>query len=277
MSADKIGKFHVLETLGAGAHSSILKIRRECDGREYALKLVPIDEPEDKKFLEQAEHEFKVAERLHHPNVLKVFLYETEKDWLLRVKKAKLLLEYVPGKTLDQLPIVNTAKLLRVFSQASLGLAHMHERGVIHADIKPNNIMVGRGGIVKVIDFGLAWIKGVPKDRLQGTPEYMAPETGTHKLINERTDIYNFGATMYRLTTLRLPPMAIAMGGLDVEEKQFKKDLVPAHQINKAIPFELSKLIHHCLKFNALKRPETMSEVQTSLELLSEQFPCEDD
>ena len=65
---------------------------------------------------------------------------------------------------------------------------------------------------MKVIDYGLAWIKGEPKDRVQGTPEYMAPETVEHKLINERTDIYNFGATMYRLVTLQLPPSGVADG-----------------------------------------------------------------
>ena len=63
---------------------------------------------------------------------------------------------------------------------------------------------------MKVIDYGLAWIKGEAKDRVQGTPEYMAPETVEHKLINERTDIYNFGATMYRLVTLQLPPCWVA-------------------------------------------------------------------
>jgi len=84
---DKIGKFHVLETLGAGAHSSILRIRRVVDGREYALKLVPIDEPEDKKFLEQAKHEFDIGQRLHHENVLKVFAFETESDWLETVEQ----------------------------------------------------------------------------------------------------------------------------------------------------------------------------------------------
>jgi serine/threonine protein kinase len=277
MASEKIGKFIVLETLGAGAHSSILRIRRESDGREYALKLVPIDDPEDKKFLDQAKFEFDIGQRLHHPNVLKVFLFETESNWMFKVVKAKLLLEYVPGKTLDQVPIVNPAKLIDVFKQIAAGLVHFHERHVIHNDIKPNNIMLGRGGQVKIIDFGLAWIKGEPKGRVQGTPEYMAPETGTHKLVNERTEIYNFGATMYRLTTMRLPPMAIPRDGFDVDEKKFKLDLVPPHEINKAIPLELSKLIRKCLKFDALKRPQSMAEIHEYLEKLSQLHPHEEE
>lgn len=268
MASERIGKFLVLETLGSGAHSSVLRIRRESDGREYALKLIPIEEADDKKFLDQARHEHRVGTMVSHPNLLKIHAFETESNWLFQVKKAKLLLEYVPGKTLDQVPIVNPTKLIAVFAQAAAGLAHLHERHVLHADVKPNNILYG-GGKVKVIDYGLAWIKGEPKDRVQGTPEYMAPETGTHKLINERTDIYNFGATMYRLATLKLPPAAVSLDGLDIDEKHWKKELQPAHAINKGIPVELSRLIHRCLCFKAHGRPETMAEVHEELEKLA--------
>jgi serine/threonine protein kinase len=276
MATDKIGKFLVLQPLGAGAHSSILKIRREADGREYALKIVNIDDADDRKFLDQAKHEFRVGEMLGHANLLKVFLFETESDWLFRVKKAKILLEYMPGSTLDKVPIVNPAKLIAVFAQAAAGVAHMHTRGVLHADLKPNNIIYGKGK-VKVIDYGLAWIKGEPKDRVQGTPEYMAPETGTHKLINERTDIFNFGATMYRLTTLKLPPPAIAINGLDVNEKEWTKALAPAHTINKAIPKELARLIHACLSFKAHNRPESMTDVQAKLDELAGEYILDED
>jgi serine/threonine protein kinase len=252
-----------------------LRIRRESDGREYALKMVPIEGPEDHKFLDQAKHEHRVGQMLGHPNLLKVYNLETESDWLFRVKKARLLLEYVPGKTLDKAPIINPSKLIAVFAQAAAGLAHMHERHVLHADIKPNNIMIGNGR-VKVIDYGLAWIKGEPKDRVQGTPEYMAPETGSHKLINERTDIYNFGATMYRLTTMKLPPLAIPVGGLEVERKHWEKELQPAHSINKGIPIELSKLIHACLSFKAHGRPESMAQVQEKLESLAGEYSVDE-
>src|SRR4029077_18088566 len=97
MVIDKIGKFTILDTLGSGAHSNILHIRREADSKEYALKLVPIEEKDDKKFLEQAKHEFRVAQMLDHPNLVKVYALETESTWFSGPKKAKLLLEYVPG------------------------------------------------------------------------------------------------------------------------------------------------------------------------------------
>src|SRR4030095_11156633 len=210
MAISKIGKFAVLGNLGTGAHSSILHVRRADDDKEYALKLIDIEDEDDKKYLEQAKHEFRVGQMLNHPNLVKVYCFETEGGWFSGPKKAKLLLGYVPGRTMDKLTLLRMAKLARVFERIADGLTHMHKQGVFHADMKPNNLIYERGTRVKVIDYGLAWIKGEPKDRVQGTPEYIAPETVSHKLISERTDIYNFGATMYRLPTPPAPPAGAA-------------------------------------------------------------------
>lgn len=272
MKLDKIGKVQILNTLGQGAHSSILHVRRAEDGREYALKIVPIESEEDKKFLEQAKHEFRVGQMLNHPSLVKVYCFETEQDWLFRVKKAKLLLEYVPGQTLDKAKLLNIPKILRVFEKVAAGLVHMHKQGVIHADLKPNNIMLGRGTNAKILDYGLAWVKGEPKDRVQGTLEYMAPETAQHKLINERTDIFNFGATMYRVVTLKLPPKVVSdLEGVDMDEKTYHGMLKPVRELNPGCPAPLADLIHRCLSFNALKRPERMSEIQGILDQLADE------
>jgi len=272
MPFDKIGKVTVLATLGAGAHSSILKVRREADGREYALKLVSIDDADEQKYLIQARHEFRVAGMLQHPHLVKIYAYEEEKSWLGAIKKAKLLIEFVPGQTLDKVPLLNMAKLLRVLEKVASGLVHMHKQGVLHADLKPNNIMLGRGTNAKIIDYGLARIKSEPKDRVQGTPEYMAPETAMHKLINERTDIYNFGATMYRLVTFKLPPNVVPIAeGLELTEKTYHELLKPVQELNPGAPAGLAELIHRCLSFNALKRPERMSEVQGELDRLADE------
>jgi eukaryotic-like serine/threonine-protein kinase len=273
MAIEKIGKFAVLATLGAGANSSILRIRREEDGREYALKVVPIDGPEDKKYLEQAEHELKVGKLLDHPNLVKVHCLELEKGLLGlgAVKKAKLLIEFVAGETLDKAKLIKPAKLLRIFEQVAAGLAHMHRRGVFHADLKPNNIMLGRGNTAKILDYGLAWIKGEPKDRVQGTPEYMAPETAVHKIINERTDIFNFGATMYRLTTFKLPPSVLPTEGVKVKEKHYKSMLKPVLELAPNTPPGLAELIHKCLEFDANRRPEMMTDIHKTLTALAEE------
>ncbi len=272
MAIDKIGKFTVLGTLGSGAHSNILHVRRAEDEKEYALKMVPIEDKEDLKYLEQAKHEFRVGQMLNHPNLVKVYAFETEGGWFSGPKKAKLLLEYVPGKTMDQLPLQRMARLLRIFERVADGLTHMHKQGVCHADLKPNNLIHERGTRVKVLDYGLAWIKGEGKGRIQGTPEYVAPETVEHKIVNERTDIYNFGATMYRLVTLQLPPSWFTgEDALPMDAKGFKDQFKPVRTANPMVPEGLADVIQQCLQPNANKRPERMSQIQGTLDQLADE------
>jgi eukaryotic-like serine/threonine-protein kinase len=267
---DRIGKYAVLGTLGKGAHSSILHVRRQADSREYALKVVTIDDPEQMKFVEQARHEFKIAQMLGHPNLIKIYCLETQKDWLFRVKGVHLLIEFVNGKTLDQVPPMSMEKLVPVLAWIASGLMHMHRRGVFHADLKPNNIMLGKRGEVKILDYGLAHIKGETKNRIQGTPEYIAPETVRSKIINERTDIYNLGATMYRLTTLQLPPSMASSPEVRLSGKFLKSKLKPVNELNHSVPDALCKLIHRCLDFVPEKRPERMGEVYEDLKQIAE-------
>jgi serine/threonine protein kinase len=269
MEFGPIGSIRILGTLGSGAHSTIVHIHRSADGKQYALKIVPLDGKEDQKFLEQAQHEVKVARMLNHPNLLKVYTLETQKDWLFRVRKAHVLLEYVNGKTLDTVKGLSIPRLVQIFEKIAAGLVHMHRRGVCHADLKPNNLMLSKAGEVKIIDFGLAWIKGHEKHRVQGTPEYMAPEQGQQQIVNERTDIYNFGATMYRLLTWRLPPTTIAStDGMAMDKRTFRNLLKPARELVPEAPQALCDLIHRCLEFEAARRPERVSEVQGLLDHL---------
>ncbi len=270
---EKIGAFQVLGPLGSGAHSTILHVRRKADGKQYALKVVPLNSPGDQKFLEQARHEYHVSGMLNHPGILKIYALEEQKNWFFKVTKAHLLIEYVNGKTLDNLPISAVVKLVQVFQQVATAMIHMHRRNILHADLKPGNLMMSRTGQVKVIDFGLAWIKGQPKDRVQGTPEYMAPETVKKKIINERTDIYNFGATMYKLTTFRLPPSTGANGdGVVLDAKSWTARLEPVANHNKEAPYELCSLIQKCLSYNAHERPEHMSDVAAVLDELTKKL-----
>jgi eukaryotic-like serine/threonine-protein kinase len=269
-----IGRFQVLGTLGTGAQSTILHIRRSADAKHYALKVVPIGGPENAKFQEQAEHEFRVAQMLDHPNLIKVYALETVRDWLFRPRKLHLLIEYVNGKTLDTFPHIPVPKLVQIFVQVASGLVHMHRRGVYHADLKPNNILLSRSGEVKTIDFGLAWIKGENKGRVQGTPEYMAPEQARQRMVNERTDLYNFGATMYRLVTLRHPPSVVGDADLPLDSKILEGRLKPVQECNAQAPPELCDLIHRCLAPNPTRRPERVSEVQGVLDRLADQLVC---
>ncbi len=273
MAPQAIGQFQILGNLGAGAHSKILHIRCSADGKQYALKVVPIDRKEDRKFLEQARHELRVAQMLQHPNLIKVHTLEISRNWLFRVKKAHLLIELVKGKTLDTVPHLSVPRLVQIFAKIGAGLVHMHRRGVFHADLKPNNVLLARTGDVKIIDYGLAWIKGEPKDRVQGTPEYMAPEQAKQSTVNEQTDIYNFGATMYRLITWRHPPSTVPTGDMPaLTAKTFKALLKPIEELTPATPKPLAELVHRCLDYQPQKRPKHASDVHAELERLAQEL-----
>jgi serine/threonine protein kinase len=271
MSDFAIGKFHVIERLGTGAHSTILHVRRAADSRNYALKVVNVvDSDEDMKFVRQVQHELRVGKLLDHTNLIKVYSLELVKDWLFRIKKAQLLLEYVNGKTLDQCPPLSMPRLIQAFQQIADGMAHMHRVGVYHSDLKPNNVLLSRAGVVKIIDFGLARIRGEKSGRLQGTPEYMAPETVTNGMVNERSDIFNFGVTMYRMVTFRLPPSTVTAeaGGLPLTAGTWTRMVKPVNECNASAPPGLCDLIHRCLSYDATRRPERMSDVRQELDFL---------
>jgi serine/threonine protein kinase len=271
--AERIGEFQVLGSLGKGANSTILHIRRSADSKQYALKIVPISGPEDRKYLEQAEHEYRIAQKLHHPNLIRIYVLEKVPRWLLfGVKEVRLLIEYVPGSTLDKQRILSFPKLVQVFEQVASGLAHMHRRDVYHADLKPGNIMLSRSGVVKIIDYGLAWTKDCPKHRIQGTPEYMAPEQVKQRVVNEQTDIFNFGATMYRLCTWKTIPKVMDDSGQVIPQTIWERQLQPVRQANPACPGPLADLIHACLAYKPHQRPESMSDVHERLQELVEQL-----
>src|SRR6185369_6015541 len=105
----------------------------------------------DMKFLQQAEHEFEVAQKLQHPNLLEFYALEKIKDWFFRIKKVHLLSEYVNGKTLDTCPRLTMPRLVQVFKAVADGVVHMHRRQVCHGDLKPNNVLLSRSGEVKII------------------------------------------------------------------------------------------------------------------------------
>ena len=280
--AEKIGPFSVIAHLGEGAHSSILHIRRNSDGRQYALKIVKIEDEEAEKYLEQAEHEYNVAQKLDHPNLIKIYALEKQKSFGLfggKVKEVRQLIEFVNGKTLDQFKILPLGILLQIFRDVASGLVMMHRRNICHGDLKPNNIMLSKSGNVKVIDYGLAWIKGQDKQRIQGTPEYMAPEQAK-KIVNEKTDIFNFGATMYRLITWHHVPQVISPGqnSVTIDEDTWKRNFKPVKERNPKCPSSLATLVEQCVAFRTQHRPGSIMEVYETLNtLVAKYVKAEDD
>jgi serine/threonine protein kinase len=127
---------------------------------------------------------------------------------------------------------------------------------------------------VKIIDFGLACLRGESRDRIQGTPEYMAPEQLKNRTANERTDLFNFGATMYRMVTMRLPPTCMPQGSedLQVDGRAWKRMLKPVRELAPGVPVALADLIHRCLEYKPNDRPESVAVVQRTLDHLAEEL-----
>jgi eukaryotic-like serine/threonine-protein kinase len=258
-------KYRVVNTLGTGAGSTILLISdKTAGGKRYALKVVRKQDPEDEVYVQQAMTEFEAAKKLNHPAIAKVFDCRTKKAWF-KVTGVELLLEYVDGKTLDEIEAPELNQLVLMFCQVASALTHMHRRGVYHGDLKPGNIMLAKNGQVKLIDFGTAWVRGQDKNRIQGTPNFIAPEQATEKVVDEKTDVYNLGATMYRMFTGRYAQQGILKPGED-------RKLVPPLKINPRIPPALSELIVASLALDPSKRPAGMFEMRDQLSAIAKQM-----
>ena len=258
-------KYRVVNTLGTGAGSTILLISdKTAGGKRYALKVVRKQEPEDEVYVQQALTEFEAAKKLNHPAIAKVYDCRLKKAWF-KVKGVELLLEYVDGKTLDEIEAPELEQLVLIFCQVAAAMSHMHRRGVFHGDLKPGNIMLAKNGQVKLIDFGTAWVRGQDKNRIQGTPQYLAPEQATEKVVDDKTDIYNLGATMYRMFTGRFAQQGILKPGED-------RKLVPPLKINPRIPAALNELIIASLSIDPSKRPAGMFEMRDQLSTIAKQM-----
>lgn len=266
MKPERIGELTILSQLGSGAGSQVFHVQRRADAHEYALKVVSVASPSQRRYLAQLKHEFRIGKKLDHPNLIQHYLLEVETNWFFQPKRAKLLMEYAPGCRLDRLPSLKPVRWLGIFAQVASAIAHLHEAGFCHSDLKPENIILGPGDDVKVIDFGLAHRVGDPCERVRGTPEFMAPETKNRKLINPRTDIFNLGATMYRMLTQRNLPQSSP--GLAFERKSYNRMVVPIATVNPEACNELCELVYGCIGYNPQERPETMSEIHATLQRL---------
>jgi serine/threonine-protein kinase len=254
-------EYRVVRAVGAGAGSTIFLVVDAATSNRFALKVVKRHSPEDDIYVNQAVHEHEVTQRLNHPCLLKIHDIRVKRRWF-KVEGAELLMEFVDGRNLDEVQRRPLGQLVLVFAQVASGLQHMHRRGIYHGDLKPSNVMLSRTGQVKIIDFGTAWVRGEPKDRVQGTPQYMAPEQAHDRVVDDRTDIYNFGATMYRMVTgqyanLDVPGMAIP--GMN------RRGRVTPIQVHPEMPRSLNELILRCLDDSPSKRPRDVDEIRDGL------------
>ncbi len=262
--------YEVLGTLGYGAKSTIYAVK-DKDNHVFALKRVIKEEAKDQRFLDQAVLEHDVASRFNSP-YLRQSLKLIRNRKMMRVNEIIVLMELIDGFTLEQHRPDTLEELCRLMQLVCRGLHTMHEAGYVHADIKPKNILVTDKHAVKIIDFGQSCPVGTVKQRIQGTPDYIAPEQVRRHAITPQTDIFNLGATMYWLLTRKHVPTMIPKGDADSLTTSKSRKARPPHELNPDVPTALSSLVMQCIETDPAKRPANMMSVHERLELAVAQF-----
>jgi serine/threonine protein kinase/Tfp pilus assembly protein PilF len=270
------GRYQIIEVLGKGGMGKVYRAIDKKLNEEVALKLIKPEIASDKKTLERFNNELKFARKIAHKNVGRMYELMEEKGTHF------ITMEYVPGQDLRGLIrqsgqlAVGTA--VSIAKQVCEGLTEAHRLGVIHRDLKPQNIMIDKEGNARIMDFGIARSvsgKGITGAGVMvGTPEYMSPEQVESRETDQRSDIYSLGVILYEMVTGRVPfegetPLSVAV--------KHKTETPPdPRQINSQIPEDLSHLILRCMEKAKEKRYQSAREVQSELENIEKGIPTTD-
>lgn len=258
--------YEVLDYIGQGAGSLIYVVSEPQTRQVLALKHVVRKTDKDERFIEQLEAEYEVGRKVSHPALRKCLSYKATKTLLRKTTEAALIMELFDGKPLEGNRPIGLRQTVDIFIKTAQALAGLHKAGYVHCDLKPNNILVGSNGEVKVIDLGQTCAVGTIKSRIQGTPDYISPEQVKCEAVSAKTDVYNFGATLFWcLTGKNLPTLFTLKKG---ENSILSDDLMdtPA-KLNPRCPEPLSNLVMECVRVRVDKRPE-MADVERRLEII---------
>ena len=182
-------------------------------------------------------------------------------------------MEFFDGQSLEDQTRLSMVDILLVFRMVAIALNAMHEKGYVHCDIKPNNILFSKNGGIKIIDLGQSCRLGQIKKRIQGTPDYIAPEQVRREHLSHRTDIFNLGATMYwALTGKNVPTLIPKKNELGIAVNESAPVKSP-YELFRRIPKSLSDLVMKCVNDRPADRPSNMLEITRQLdELIREMF-----
>lgn len=208
VAGDRFDQYQLVELLARSGMASIFKAIDTVSGQTVALKIPHIQYESDVVFSERFRREQEVGQRLVHPNVVRVLRPREQ-------SRVYLVMEYVEGRSLrallgDRHPL-SVERALDVARQVCDALVYLHEHGVVHRDVKPENLLVTAEGTVKLLDFGIALFEGQRRltwmglSNAVGTPDYMAPEQIRGRRGDPRTDVYAVGMLLYELLTRQLP------------------------------------------------------------------------
>jgi len=266
-------RYEVIEELGKGGMGKVYRVEDKKIKEEVALKLIKPEIAADKKTIERFGNELKFARKIAHRNVCKMYdLSEAEGTHYITM-------EYVPGEDLKSFirragPL-SAGKTIYIAKQVCDGLSEAHRLGVVHRDLKPQNVMIDKEGNVRIMDFGIARslkAKGITGAGVMiGTPEYMSPEQAEAKEVDKRSDIYSLGVIIYEMVTGKVPfegetPLSIAMKHKGEAPRDPK-------ELNSQITDDLSSVILNCLEKDKEKRYQSAEEVRSELERIEKGIP----
>jgi eukaryotic-like serine/threonine-protein kinase len=264
MIGKTVSHYKILEKLGEGGMGVVYKAEDIQLERVVALKFLPPHVSEDSEEKARFVHEAKSASALNHPNVTTIYGIEDSPEGLF------IAMEYVDGKTLRHVikdgPL-SMKKVLDIAVQICEGMAAAHEKGVVHRDIKSENIMVTARGQVKIMDFGLAKLKGASRITQTGTTlgtiGYMSPEQASGEDVDQRSDIFSFGVVLYELVTGRLPfqgeNQAAIVNAIINEEPQ------PAARFNSEASVKLEDMVAKALAKDREERYQHIDDLLADL------------
>ena len=267
-------RYRIVSVLGRGGMGVVYRCEHTKMGKAMAIKLLHGDLARDRKVLERFRREAQAVSRLSSPYTVSVFDYGTS-DGL-----TYLVMEIVEGEDFGRLlrarGTISPIRLARICAQACESLAEAHDKGIIHRDVKPENILVLRGAdgtdSIKLLDFGLARLRDSEERNeithpgaLLGTPYYMPPEVIRGREADARADIYALGAMLYRGLT-GVPPFT-GNSPITVLTKALTDELVPPskRRDDGTVPPELEQIVLACLQKDLEKRPQHISEVRDAL------------
>lgn len=266
------GRYILLDRLGTGAMGRVFKARHRLMDRLVALKIVLPVCASSNNSRTRFFREMKIVGLLDHPNVVRAFDADQHED------SPYIVMEYLEGedleKNLRRRGILPPNDVISYIAQAARGLAHSHEKGVIHRDIKPTNLFLASPGVVKVLDLGLGAFLGVSNDVVSeldtdegfvvGTTDYMSPEQLTAQPVDARTDLFSLGCAMYRLLT-----GTYAFSGMTQMDRlvsRLQGPHVPISDVRKELPVPLIAVIDRLLALKPEDRFASALEVAEALE-----------
>ncbi|HJX89026.1 MAG TPA: protein kinase [Pyrinomonadaceae bacterium] len=278
-----VGAYKILGLLGRGGMGEVYLAQDLRLGRQVALKFLPLQFTSDANRLRRFEQEARNASALNHPNI--VTIHKIGQDAATRY----IVTEYIEGKTLRLQMMdrrISLKEALDVAIQAASALAEAHAVGIIHRDVKPENIMIRPDGIVKVVDFGLAKLMdhalvvnhaaltmpAVSTDSgiVKGTTSYMSPEQARGLEIDARTDIWSLGVVLYEVITGR-PPFEGPTKS-DILASILTKQPPPLHEHSREAPAKLDWIVAKALRKDREERYQTVKELLADLRALVEEL-----